>query len=106
MAPTPEEVAVAIEALRADASLMRSIGGELAAAANAASNQVLSMFELAGLSDYVGLPATYAELQQQMVMLLKEGERAFDSIADALNTAANAYEDDERNVVRRMNAVN
>lgn len=99
MAPSKETVEVAIQGLRDDAQVWRFGGGELAIAATRASSYTFAPADFSYIGEVIGLNDKYAAVQQKLAMLLNEGAGHFRSIADALNSAANQYQEDERNAV-------
>lgn len=74
-------------------------------AASAAAALDLASFQLSWAASLVGLTDTYHEIQQKVATLLREGEANFDGIGDALQTAADGYERDERDAVHRATNV-
>ncbi|MCW6010290.1 hypothetical protein K1W54_37940 [Micromonospora sp. CPCC 205371] len=102
MAPGGDAVAVAVEALRRDAREWRRWADELDAAARVADDLDLTANEMCGLSEAVGLPVLYRAVQQRAVELAVTGAREFAAVADALTSAADGYEADERAAVHRL----
>jgi len=99
MAPSKETVEVAIQALRDDAQVWRFGGGELDTAAARASSYAFAPADFSYLGEVIGLSDKYRAVQQKLVAVLNEGAAHFRSIANALNSAADQYQADERNAV-------
>lgn len=104
-APTGDEIQASIDALRQDARVWSDMAAEMDTALGAARGLTLSAFEFSGLGHLVGLDRVYDALQQRVVDLLRQGSGNFDSVADALRQAADAYERDEENAVHRLHNV-
>jgi len=103
--PTDEEIRVAIAALRSDADDWRQWAATLARASTVVDELGLSVNDMCALSGMVGLPETYAALRRQAHMLAVQGALRFAEVADALASAADGYERDERNAVHRLRGV-
>lgn len=93
MAPTPDQITVATDALRADAADWNTAASELRRAATTADQLAVpaSAFSFAGGAVH----ASYDALRIKAAALLAEGAANFDDIGGALRTAADAYEADE-----------
>lgn len=93
MPPTPAEVTVATDALRADAGDWTDAADELRAAAATADRPVLpaTAFSLAGGA----VAASYEALRTKAATLLVEGAENFTDVAAALRSAAEQYDADE-----------
>lgn len=102
MAPSGEAVAVAVEALRRDAQEWCRWAETLDAAARLAAELDLSANEMCGLSELAGLPALYGAVQRRAVALALAGAGQFVAVAEALRSAADGYEADERMAVHRL----
>jgi hypothetical protein len=100
MAPTPEQITVSLDALRADADQWTAAAGTMAAAAAAADGQKVdaSAFSFAGQA----AAAAYEDLRLKLAGLLHQGGVRFDSIAGALRASADAYEADEASGAHRL----
>jgi hypothetical protein len=106
MAPPPnEKIVAAVESLRGDAHTWRSGGEELQVAAQIAGTLVLEAFHFSYLGDQVGLTDIYRRVQDKMTRLFEEGATNFGNVANALDSAADGYEQDERNAVHAMRGV-
>lgn len=103
MAPTPQEISVSLEALRADADQWAAAAGTMHAAAGLAETQRLdpAVFSFAGLT----AATTYELLRARMARLLDQGASAFESIAAALRASADSYEADEAAGAHRIRNV-
>jgi hypothetical protein len=103
MAPTPEHITVALEALRADAD--KWIGGadELRTAAATAGAMALppAAFSFAGQP----VLTAYEQLRVKAAGLLRAGAVNFDDIATALRQSADAYESEEAAGAHRMTGI-
>lgn len=100
MAPTPKEISVALDALRADADRWARAAKELHDAAARADAQKVdpAMFSFAGQA----AADSYEQLRVRLAGLISGGAREFDSIAAALRASADAYEADEVTGAHRM----
>ncbi|MHA6628823.1 hypothetical protein ACU61A_25565 [Pseudonocardia sichuanensis] len=98
--PTPDEIRVALKALRADAEDWALAAEQLRAAARTADRQKLdpAAFTFAGRA----AAAEYEELRARMAGLLAQGADNLDGIATALRASAAAYAADEAAGVHRM----
>ncbi|MDQ7907967.1 hypothetical protein RB614_25920 [Phytohabitans sp. ZYX-F-186] len=105
MPPTDEEIRVAIAALRSDADEWREWVRALARASTVVDELDLSVNDMCALSGVVGLPETYGALRQRAQTLAGQGVLRFAEVADALATAADGYERDERAAVHRLRGV-
>lgn len=106
MAPTRDEVAVAVAALRTDARMWLDMADEVRAAARIGERLDLTALHFSYLGDKAGLTETYREVQDTLVRLLNEGGSAFDALAGALRAAADGYEDDDRNAAEELYGTN
>jgi hypothetical protein len=100
MAPTPQQITVALDALRADADGWAAVADTMRTAATTAGVQKLdpAAFSFAGQTAAV----SYEKLRDKMATLLAQAARNFDCVAAALRTSADAYEADEAAGVHRM----
>lgn len=105
MAPSKEQIEVAIEALRAGGAMWQQHADVMDAASAAARALSLGPFELSGVASATGLVETYAQLQAKLGTLLRQGATNFDNIGGALKVAADGYEQDERDAVHRMRGI-
>lgn len=101
-APSDEQITVAIDALHADAAKWIAMADELQAAAANAAGLGLGPFQFSGLGHLLGIDKIYADLQETIVTLLKQGSSNFENVAAALRTAADGYSRDEQAAVHRM----
>jgi hypothetical protein len=99
-APTPDQITVAVEALKSDAALWSRTAAELRDAAATAAEQVLepSAFSFAGGA----VAAAYEALRGRTAALLTEGADNADAIAAALRASAAAYAADEAAGAHRL----
>lgn len=105
MAPTKDQIRVAVDALRADARMWRSMEDELRDAAREAFRLDLGVSQVSYLGEKAGLTEAYIDIQSTLVRLLGEGVKAFDEMAAALIKAADGYERDEHNAVHRLRGI-
>jgi len=100
MAPTPEQITVALDALEADAVMWTDAAGALHdAAAIAADLQVApAAFSFAGQE----VARLHNDLRAKMAELVKAGAENLDLIAFALRASAAAYKAEEEAGVHRM----
>jgi hypothetical protein len=100
--PPPDEVKVAAEALRKDAGEWDRWSRDLDQAAVVAGGLPLTTREMSLLSDLVGLPALYTEIQHLAERRAHAGASAFQAVANALRSAANHYDQADANAVSRL----
>ncbi|MEV0355819.1 type VII secretion target [Nocardia sp. NPDC050697] len=93
MAPTPERVTVALDALRKQATGWAERATDLGDVADEIGEYTYTTLQ-AGL--FLGFVDKYDEVVAQMQTRLREGELAMKEIARTLNTVAGVYEDEER----------
>jgi hypothetical protein len=103
--PNKETVTAAIDELRKNGARWRAAAEELHAAKNQANRLSLGQFEFSAPADWVGVTDVYRELHDKLTRLLDEGASTLDAMAMALFTAADGYDEDERNAVHRMRSV-
>jgi hypothetical protein len=103
MAPSQQQITVALDALEADAVMWTEAAAALHdAAAIAAGLRIDSTaFSFAGQT----VAATYWNVHLTMTRLLTEGAGALDSIAAALRTSAEAYRAEEEAGIHRMRGI-
>ncbi len=103
MAPTSEQITVALDRLREDAD--KWVGGaeELRTAAGWVGAVVLApaAFSFAGQA----VAASYEQLRAKVAALVDGGAANFDDIATALRQSADAYEADEAAGAHRMTGI-
>ncbi|MFG1928987.1 hypothetical protein [Cryptosporangium sp. NPDC048952] len=102
MAPTPDEVRVALAAMRGDASTWDEMSDALAGAARVVDRLDLSSVQFSYVGDLVGLPEVYGEIQRRIAALLRQGSDEFDALGAALRQAADGYEEDDRSSAHQM----
>lgn len=105
MAPTPEQVQVAIQALYDEAGTWRASTGVMGTAAAAARGLSLGPLQMSWAASITGLGETYAEIQNKIATLLVEGENNFERIGQSLRTAADGYERDEQDALHRLRGI-
>ena len=105
MAPTPEEISVALQAMRSDASVWEDMSDELAAARRIVDRLDLGIQQFSFLGDLAGLPDLYTEIQLRIAGLLQQGSDEFDHLGTALRRAADGYEDDDRTSAHEIRGV-
>lgn len=100
MAPTPQQITVSLEALRADADRWAAAAGTLNTAAGRADTQKVdaAAFSFAGRAAAIA----YEDLRSRMAGFIHQGAERLDSIAGALRASADAYEADEASGAHRM----
>jgi uncharacterized protein YukE len=101
--PTPDQIHVALQALRDDATDWATGSRTLAAASYRAGDASLpaSTFSMEGQA----VAAAYQALQAKTAALLDAGARNLDDIAVALIASATAYEADEAAHAHRLNHI-
>jgi hypothetical protein len=105
MAPSKDQIRAAIETLRSDARMWSSMADELHEAGHQVFRLGLGRSQFSYLGDEAGLTQTYSNIQSTLGRLLAEGRAAFDDIAAALESAADGYEQDERNNLHRLHGI-
>lgn len=103
--PSEQKIRAAIDAIRRDASMWDESADELEDAARVAGRLDLAAVHFSYIGDKVGLVDMYRQLQDKLIRLLNEGSDTLESIAAALRTAADGYEQDEANAVHRTNNI-
>ena len=100
MAPTSDQITVALDTLRDDARLWDGGADELRAAAGRAGAMALppAAFSFAGQA----VLASYEQLRIKAAALLRGGAANYDDIATVLRQSADAYESDEAAGAHRM----
>lgn len=93
MVPTPDEIRVATDALRADAETWSRSSVELGS--TAATAEALTVAPEAFSFAAPAAAASHEALRVKAAALLREGSTNFNDIARALRIAADAYEADE-----------
>jgi hypothetical protein len=101
-APSGEQIAAAIDALRMDAGEWVEMADQMEAAANAAAGLGLGTFHFSGLGHLLGIDEIYQDLQETIITLLKQGSVNLDNVAAALKTAADSYEQEDQDAVHRL----
>jgi len=104
-APSKGTIDVALQALREDAELWRGMAGEIEVAARVAGEMDFQAFHFSYIADLIGVTESYQQVQEKLIQLLGDGAANFRNVAQALNTAADGYEQDERNAVHRLKNV-
>lgn len=101
--PSPDDIHVALDALRADAMVWRTAANDVKRAARAAEGQVLppASFTSRGLD----LAAAYEALRAELARLTSEAAANFDTVADALDKSADTYEAEEQRNVHRLRGI-
>jgi hypothetical protein len=100
--PTDDEFAVAIDALRTDASTWQEFADTMAGAATAAERLTVDPLAFSWVGEQIGISAAYEDVRALMAKLLTEGVQNFRDVAAALITSADAYEQEEAESMRRM----
>lgn len=101
--PTPDEIHVALDALRADATVWRAAAGDMKRAATAAQGQVIAPMSFT--SRGLDVAAAYEALRVELAKLISEAATNFDAVADALDKSASAYEAEEQRNVHRLRGI-
>jgi hypothetical protein len=99
--PTPEQVTVAVQAMRTDAATWRDAAGKLTGAQHAGLPLALQEFHFSFIGDKAGLTHVYAQLKDKITRLLGEGATELEALSQALTTAANQYEQSDNDAYRR-----
>lgn len=105
MAPTGDQVTVAVAALRSDAAKWTTASDEMAAAQSAATGLVLGSAEFGYAAESRGVVSAYTNLQQRIANLLKGADAEFDKIAAALRLAADTYEREDAEGAHNLNQI-
>jgi len=105
MQPDGQQVAAAIDALRADAGMWRDMAAELRAAAGVADRLDLGRRQFSLIADELGMTELYQQVQERLVQLIGQGAETFEATATALTTAAAGYEADEAAAVHRLRGI-
>ena len=92
MAPSKQEVKVACDTLRLDATKWAAASDEMRAAAVTAQNLVLGRDQFGYAAETRGLVTAYTTLQQRIAHLLTGADAEFDKISGALKASADTYE--------------
>src|SRR5690348_10140105 len=100
--PTPQQLSVAVQALRDDAATWGEALDKLTAARHAGMPLGLQAFHFSFVGDKAGLTRVYAELQDKITRLLGEGSHELDALSQALITAANEYERTDNEAYRSL----
>lgn len=103
MAPTQDELKVALEAMRSDAGVWTHASDEMQAAATAAQNVVLTDAQFGYIAGEQGVITAYQHVQQRIAHLLTGAQAEFDKIGSSLRTAADWYEQNEQHTSNVMN---
>lgn len=101
--PSSDEISVALDALRTDATMWDGFADTLRTAVGAAQSLVVppSAFSFAGQS----VATQYDAIRNRMATLLEGGAVNFDATATALRQSADAYEDDEATGAHMMTGI-
>ncbi len=105
MPPNDQQVRAAIDALRTDAGTWDAASDELREAARVGARLDLSALHFSYLGDKLGLTQVYQQLQDRLCRLLTQGADNLTALSTALRSAADGYEQDERNAVHRMTGI-
>jgi hypothetical protein len=103
MAPTPQQITVALDALEGDAVMWADAAGALHKAADTAAGLQIdsAAFSFAGQE----VAIAYQDLHTKMAGLVKAGAENLDLIAATLRACAAAYKAEEEAGVHRMRNV-
>lgn len=93
MAPTPQQITVALEALRADADLWQRATTDMRTAATTAAGQRVEPVAFSFAAQSVA--TAYESLRAKLTALIEAGASNFDSITHALRSTAASYAADE-----------
>lgn len=105
MAPTHEEVVVACNALRSDATKWSTASDEMATASTSAAGLVLGRAEFGFAAEGHGVDTAYKTLQDRIAHLLSGADGEFDKIAAALRASADTYEAEDAAGAHEMDSV-
>lgn len=105
MAPSPEDVKVACDALRSDAKKWAAASDEMMAATASAQNLVLGRDQFGYAAESRGLVAAYTTLQQRIAHLLTGADAEFDKISGALKASADTYEYEDASGAHEMGKI-
>lgn len=103
MAPTKDDIKIALDAMRADAGVWTNASDEMTAAGVASGNLILTQAQLGWAAQGHGIVTAYTEVQQKIVLLLSGAQDEFDKVANSLRTAADTYEQQEHHTAKVMN---
>jgi hypothetical protein len=103
--PTPQQVSVAVQALRTDAGTWIDASEKLIAARSAGLTVGLQQFHFSFVGDKAGLTRVYAEIQEKITRLLGEGAGELEDLSQALTVAANEYERSDNEAYRRLHHI-
>jgi uncharacterized protein YukE len=101
--PTGDQIRASLAAMREDAAMWRHMAGELTEAAKIADRLDLEALHFSYVGDKLGMTRTYQAIQAKMIALMTQGAANFATIAQALNKAADGYEEDDRRGAHRLN---
>jgi hypothetical protein len=103
MAPPPgSTIVAALHALHSDANTWRTCADQLQTCAGMAGALSLGGYEFSYAADKAGLQQTYLLLQQKLARLCDEAAANFVNVGTALDSAAYAYDHDERTAVHEL----
>ncbi len=103
MAPPPhDEVMVACDALRSDATKWTTASDAMAVAAGSAKNLVLGKDQFGWAGDQRGVVTAYQALQDKIAGLLTGADAEFDKIAVVLRVSADTYEREDAEGAHRL----
>ncbi|HEY1571616.1 MAG TPA: hypothetical protein VGG05_09755 [Pseudonocardiaceae bacterium] len=105
MAPTGDEVTVALGALHADSQKWAAAAAQVQSAQSAAGGIQLSAAQFSYFGDQAGLTQTYATLQQKVAALLGQAATNFHNISTTLVQVAAAYQDNEQKITSSLNSI-
>jgi hypothetical protein len=103
--PTAQQISAALDAMRQDAAMWQQMAGDLRSAAGVADRLDLTKLHFSKLGDMLGMVDLYRDVQDRMIRLMQQGADNFDATATALTTAANGYDQDERDNVHRFTGI-
>jgi len=103
--PKPNQIIAALADMRSDAAVWREIAAEMREAARVADRLDLGPLQWSFLADQLGMVDLYRLTQDRLVALLGEAGLAYESLARALDTAADNYYVDDDAGARRLGRI-
>ncbi|MDI6103555.1 hypothetical protein QLQ12_33585 [Actinoplanes sp. NEAU-A12] len=100
--PSEQQVTVAIDALHEESNVWATMATQTEAMTGATRSLSLSTFDFSALGYATGLDSIYLELQERIARLLEQAAANFTATAQALKSAADAYQREED---RNMHAI-
>ncbi|AHI00449.1 hypothetical protein GCM10010174_64630 [Kutzneria viridogrisea] len=103
--PTADQVSVALDALRSDASTWDAAGDGLDGPTSTLGGLALGPEQVSMWAADAGLDRTYNEAREQLASVIAQAAENFHAVAAALRTAATIYEQEEQQNLHRLKGV-